>query len=66
MQNRIKECRTAKKMTQTELGKRIGTADNAISRYETGIRKPSLITVEKLATALDVNPAYLVGWIDDE
>lgn len=66
MKNRIKECRKSEGLSQAELGKLIGLTDKAIGHYEKGIREPKLATLEKLADALSVNPAYLVGWIDHE
>lgn len=52
-------------MSQKELSKLVGIKDNAISRYETGNCEPSLEMLEKFAEALNVIPAYLVGWSDD-
>ena len=65
MKNRIKECRQVAGMPQKELSKLVDVKDNAISRYETGTCEPSLEMWEKLAKALNVIPAYLVGWSDD-
>lgn len=65
MRNRIKECRQVAGMSQKELSNLVGIKDNAISRYETGTCEPRLEMWEKLATALNVTPAYLVGWSDE-
>lgn len=65
MKNRIKECRQVSGMSQKELGKLTGVSDRAIAHYEAGIRIPSLEMWEKLAEALNVIPAYLVGWSDE-
>ena len=65
MKNRIKECRQVAGMSQKELAKLTGVSEHAISHYETGIRIPSLEMWEKIAEALNVIPAYLVGWSDD-
>ncbi|MBB1069146.1 helix-turn-helix transcriptional regulator [Limosilactobacillus sp. RRLNB_1_1] len=62
MKNRIKECRKAVGMTQTELGNIVGLAENTISRYELNEREPKLVMWERIAKALHVSPAYLVGW----
>ncbi len=64
MQNRIKECRKAAGMSQAELGNILGVMNNTIARYELGVREPNLAMWEKLAKALRVSPAYLVGWTD--
>lgn len=52
-------------MSQKELSNLVGIKDNAISRYETGTCEPRLEMWEKLATALNVSPTYLVGWSDE-
>ena len=62
MKNRIRECRKAAGMSQAELGNQVGFADNTISNYEKGLREPTLEVWERLASALHVSPAYLVGW----
>lgn len=46
------EYRENKKMTQRELALAIGVTPNAISQYETGTRKPDIVTLKKLAAAL--------------
>lgn len=61
MKNRIKECRQVAGMSQKELAKLTGVSDRAIAHCEAGIRIPSLEMWEKLAEALNVIPAYLVG-----
>lgn len=62
MKNRIKECRKAAGMSQTELSNVLGVSFVIISRYERGLSEPNLATLERLAKALHTNPAYLVGW----
>ena len=62
MKNRIKECRVARGMTQTELSKKVGLAGGEINDYEEGKDEPTIYGWEKLASALHVLPAYLVGW----
>lgn len=66
MKNRIRECRKAAGMSQNELGNAVGLGDNTIARYELGIREPDLAKWERLASALHVSPAYLVGWSDEK
>lgn len=64
MKNRIRECRQVAGTSQKELGKLAGVARDVISNYEDGTTEPSLEMWEKLAEALNVIPAYLVGWSD--
>ena len=63
---RIKQLRTAKNMSQEELGEKIGVKKAAINKYETGIvvnLKRS--TIAKLAQVLETTPTYLMGFDDD-
>ena len=62
---RIRALRQAAKLSQEELGARIGVQKAAIHKYETGLvvnLKKS--TLEKLAQALHTTPAYLLGLED--
>ena len=65
MKNRIKECRQVAGVSQKELERLAGVARDVISNYEDGTTEPSLEMWEKLAEALNVIPAYLVGWSND-
>lgn len=38
--------------TQKQLGSLIGVAQSTITQYETGVRKPDIVTLKKLATVL--------------
>ncbi len=62
---RIKRNRLQKSYTLDFLSQKIGTSKQTIHRYETGIilNIPS-DKIEALAEALDVTPAYLMGWED--
>ena len=44
-----------KNMTQSELGERLGLSQKAISKYVTGKSLPSIDTLEKICSILDVN-----------
>lgn len=61
--NKIYALRKANNMTQEELGKKVGVTKATINKYETGVvlnlRRP---TIEALAKAFGVSPAYLMGW----
>lgn len=64
---RLKKAREAKGVTLSELGKRIGKTEATVQRYESGnIKNLKNETIEQLADALNVNPAYLMGWITDK
>lgn len=65
--NRIKMAREAKQMTQEELGATCGTTKQSIFKYESGVvTNIPLDRLEKIAAALDVSPAYLMGWDEPE
>lgn len=51
---RIKEERKKKKMTQKELGERIGVRHNTVSSYEAGTNAPEQNAIFKIARALDI------------
>jgi ribosome-binding protein aMBF1 (putative translation factor) len=46
--------RLKKGLTQSELAKKVGTKQSAISRLESGQSKPSIAFLEKVAQALDL------------
>ena len=56
---RIKAERKAKGMTQEDLGKKLGVSGAAIAQYETGRRYPKVETLERIATALNVDVSKL-------
>lgn len=57
----LRSLRMAAGLTQLELSARSGITHEAISRLELGTRSPRSVTIQRLATALDVDPADLVG-----
>lgn len=65
---RLKVARKAKNLTQEQLGIAIGldefVASSRINRYEKGVHLPDLTTLNNIAKALDVPPAYFFA--DDE
>ena len=64
MKLRLKELRKARGISANKLSKAIGISQNTIYLYERkGI--PTFETAEKIAAYFNVNPAYLVGWIDE-
>lgn len=58
---KIKEYRKLAKLTQKELGKRIGVAESTISQYESGKRQPDYETLLKLSDYLGVSVDDLLG-----
>jgi transcriptional regulator with XRE-family HTH domain len=63
---RIKELRTAKKLTQSDLAKIVGLSYIQIGRYETQKSNPSSDILQKLAQALGTTTDYLMqGTTDD-
>jgi ribosome-binding protein aMBF1 (putative translation factor) len=54
--------RVARRLTQRDLARMLGTTDSAISRIESGERAISLETLRKLGAALDI--VFMVGSTD--
>ena len=62
----MKQSREKQGMTLAELGRKIGKTEATVQRYESGnIKNLKNDTIESIATALNVNPAFLMGWIDE-
>lgn len=59
----LRELRKQKHLSQEELGKKIGTTKQTISRYESG-RTPDIETIMQLAEALEVPFSTLVQGYD--
>ncbi len=57
---RIRELRKERGWSQAELGKRIGSDSQYVSRYETGRITPSVDALVRLADVLEVSTDYLV------
>ena len=58
---RLKTLRIQRKMTQSELAKKIYISQPAYSKYEVGTASPNAETLSKIADALDVSVDYLLG-----
>lgn len=54
-----------KKMTKTELGKRVGLSQSMISYIVLGRKRPSSETLEKIATVLETTVDELVKGKED-
>jgi len=63
---RIKELRTAKKLTLSELAQMIGLSYIQVGRYETGKSAPSADVLNKLAEALGTTNDFLMNGSGDE
>lgn len=50
----IKKCRNENKLSQKELGEKLGVSQAMIAQYESGKRLPKLETIQKIAEALGV------------
>lgn len=48
----IYKYRKSRNMTQRDLAKALGVVPSTITQYETGTRKPDIVTLKKLATVL--------------
>lgn len=58
---RIRELRTAKNLTQSQLAEMVGVTYVQIGRYETRKSAPSSDILQKLAAALDTTSDFLVN-----
>lgn len=63
MAEKIKTLRLQNDMTLEELGNKVGVAKSTVRKWETGmISNMRRDKIAKIATALGVTPAYLMGW----
>lgn len=62
---RLKEIRTARRISQLKLALDLNTCQNTISRYETGEREPGIKELIKLADYFDVSVDYLLERTDN-
>ena len=58
---RIRELREKHKLSQEELGRRIGRSKSVISSYENNLKVPPLDILTQLAVLFNVSLDYLVG-----
>lgn len=64
---KIKERRNDLNMSYQELANKTGLSKSTLQRYETGsIKNMPIDKLEVIANALDISPAYLMGWEDDK
>jgi transcriptional regulator with XRE-family HTH domain len=58
---RIRDLRAARGLTQAALAERVGCSSHFVSGIERGVDSPSLLTLERIADALDSTAASLVA-----
>jgi transcriptional regulator with XRE-family HTH domain len=64
---RLKKARADKKLSQQQLAKVASVHYTNVGRYERGDAKPSAEVLNRLASALEVSPDYLMnGSLDDK
>ena len=65
--NRIKNRRIELGMSYQDLAEKTGMSKSTLQRYETGaIRSIPLDKLEDLARALKLDPAFLMGWDNED
>lgn len=57
--NYLKKRRLAENLTQRQMAERIGTSQSYYSQLESGVRKPGIGMVGKIAKALSVDPPFV-------
>lgn len=61
----IKKYRKKQGLTQKGLANKLNTTPQNLAQYENGKRNPKPETIQKIATALNVNPLVLTGQISE-
>lgn len=56
----LKDLRTSKNLTQEQLAKAINYSTITISKWETGVKNPSIESIKILAKFFDVTTDYLL------
>ncbi len=59
--DRLRDLRVRRALTQEELADKANVGTNTIARLERNESEPHMSTLRKLARALDVDPAELIG-----
>lgn len=62
---RLKETRIAKGLSQMKLAKEMGFTQQAIALWEAGERQPTADAIKALCRALEVSADYLLGLSDN-
>ncbi|MDM5430772.1 MULTISPECIES: helix-turn-helix domain-containing protein [Bacillus cereus group] len=58
---RLKELRKTHKMTQQDLADKISLSKSIVSKYESGVAKPSYEALAELSQVFNVSSDYLTG-----
>lgn len=67
MGQRIKRRRAELELTLDELAKKVGVGASTVRKWETGyIKDMRSDKIQKVADALDVTPAFLMGWDESQ
>lgn len=61
---RLREVRLKRRLSQQELAQRVGIPQPHVSAMESGVKFPNLLTVLRLAVALECKVMELVGVFD--
>lgn len=64
MNERLKELRLEKNLSQQQVAEYVGVSQRAYSHYEIGDREPSISVLIKLCKLYGVSADYLVGLAD--
>lgn len=62
---RLKELRSEKGMTQTDVARQLNMSKMAVSHWEKGNSEPSIEQLKALAAMFDTSVDYLVGFKDE-
>ena len=62
IKDRLNEALRVRGMTASELAKASGLAKSSVSRYLTGENIPRSIAIGRMAQALNVSPAWILGY----
>lgn len=57
--DRLKQARLDKKLTQSDLAKKVGVTKSAIANYETGVSQAKNEVIIKICTVLEISPDIL-------
>lgn len=63
-EQRLKDLRNGKKMTQDDLGSFLNVSGKTIGAWERGSRQPNLDMINKIANFFSVSTDYLLGQTD--
>lgn len=64
---KIFNARKSLNMSRAELGKRVNLHESTVKRYEDGhINSIDIAKLKEFANALNISPAYLMGWDIDK